>query len=59
MKKYNRNLFVKMTDEERQRIDELASFYDMTASDFIRRMVVYVDEVRPRITIEPKREMAR
>ena len=53
MTERNKWLQVRVSEEERQIIDELAADYGMDASTFIRSMIVYVDEVRPRLMIVP------
>lgn len=49
----NKWLQVRVSEEEREIIDDLAADYGMDASTFIRSMVAYVDEVRPRLMIVP------
>lgn len=52
-------LQVRMSEDERVAVDDLAAEYGMDASNFIRAMVAYVDQYRPTLRIAPlKKETA-
>jgi len=52
-------LQVRMSEDERETVDNLAAEYGMDASNFIRAMISYVDQHRPTLRIVPlKKESA-
>lgn len=52
-------LQVRMSEDEREMVDELAGEYGMDASNFIRAMISFVDQHRPVLRIVPlKKESA-
>ena len=53
MTERNKWLQVRVSEEERDVVNELADDYGMDMSTFIRSMVSYIDEHRPTLMIVP------
>lgn len=47
-------LQVRMTQDEKERLELVASSYGMNVSTFVRSVVAYFDERRPNLVITPE-----
>lgn len=47
-------LQVRMTPEEKERLEVVAGVYGMNVSTFVRAVITYFDEKRPNLVITPE-----